>query len=122
MAGPSKAAPEPNPMQVDAPASIGTLVCGVAVFEPTRNRVRTLPRVDDSLVAQTRRHLEGLMIDCGAMDASADVVGKSPRATDFPVGYFAQENAGARVSRNRGLTARGVHRRHPASEAAWPSG
>ena len=44
------------------------------VFTPTYNRANTLPRVYESLKAQTFRDFEWLIVDDGSTDSTRDVV------------------------------------------------
>ena len=73
------------------------------VFTPTRNRAHTLPRVFESLTAQTTRDFEWLVIDNESSDETAKVVDGWRAAADFPIRYIWQKNRGLTNSWNRGV-------------------
>lgn len=81
----------------------------LTVFTPAYNRAHTLPRLHDSLLAQTDMDFEWLVVDDGSIDGTGDLVlgwaGDSP----FPVRYLWQENSGKHVAHN--LAAREAHGR-----------
>ena len=73
------------------------------VFTPTFNRVHTLPRVYESLKAQTYRSFEWIIVDDGSTDNTYEVVKKWKQEADFPISYFRQHNRGKHVAFNRGV-------------------
>jgi glycosyltransferase involved in cell wall biosynthesis len=73
------------------------------VFTPTFNRAHTLPRVYESLKAQTYRDFEWLILDDGSTDATEALVRQWQREADFPINYIWQENAGKHLAVNRGV-------------------
>lgn len=79
------------------------------VFTPTYNRAHTLPRVYDSLKAQTFRDFEWLVIDDGSTDDTRDLVYRWRQEAAFPIRYVYQENQGKHVAHNRAVVeARGA--------------
>jgi O-antigen biosynthesis protein len=73
----------------------------VSVVIPTYNRAALLPRALRSVLAQTHRDLEVLVVDDGSTDDTASVVAE---AGDTRVRYIRQpRNAGVAAARNRGL-------------------
>lgn len=72
----------------------------MSVVLPTYNRVTTLPRAVSSVLAQTYRHIELLILDDGSTDSTAQYV-KS--VFDARVRYCRQNHAGVAVARNRGV-------------------
>lgn len=77
----------------------------ITVFTPTYNRRRTLPRVYESLCAQTYTDFEWLIVDDGSNDGTAELVrswqsGARPR---LEITYVYQANAGKHVAHNRAL-------------------
>lgn len=71
----------------------------VAVIIPTYNRVSTLQRALDSVLAQTLPIGEICVIDDGSDDGSKELI-----ASKFPnVSYYYQENAGVSSARNLGI-------------------
>ncbi len=71
------------------------------MFTPTRNRAHTLHRVHDSLMAQTLKDLEWLVIDNDSTDGTAELMAGWQRSSPFPIRYLRQENRGLQVSWNR---------------------
>ncbi len=80
------------------------------VFTGTFNRAQTLPRVYESLKAQTFCDFEWLIVDDGSRDGTKELVerwqaeGVFPiRESAFPIRYIYQENQGNHVAFNRGV-------------------
>lgn len=79
------------------------------VFTPTHNRAATLPRVYESLSAQTLRDFEWLIVDDGSTDGTAALVESWIAQAKFPIRYVWQENGHKKAAFNRGTTeARGI--------------
>ena len=76
---------------------------GVTVLTPTYNRARTLPRLFDSLCAQTHREFEWLIVDDGSTDGTAELVRRFERDAPFEVRYVQQPNRGYNSALNRGI-------------------
>jgi glycosyltransferase involved in cell wall biosynthesis len=73
------------------------------VFTPTYNRAHTLHRVYNSLLAQTFRDFEWLVVDDGSSDNTRQIVEAWCAEANFPIRYFWQENAHKKVAFNRGV-------------------
>lgn len=73
------------------------------VFTPTANRETTLPRVFESLRAQTFRDFEWLIVDDGSTDATKDLVRGFVDEADFPIRYLRQERGNKHVATNHGV-------------------
>lgn len=74
----------------------------VSVVVPTYNRAYCLGRTLDSVLAQTYRNLEIVLVDDGSTDNTGAFV--QERYGDEPrVRYFYQQNRGVSAARNRGL-------------------
>lgn len=74
------------------------------VFTPTFNRAHTLPRVYESLKAQTYRNFEWVIVDDGSTDNTYELVKKWQEGpTDFPIRYYWQQNKGKHIGFNRGV-------------------
>lgn len=74
-----------------------------SVFTPTYNRAYTLPRVYQSLKAQTYKDFEWLIVDDGSTDDTAKLVKQWHGEADFAIKYIWQENAGKHMAVNRGV-------------------
>jgi glycosyltransferase involved in cell wall biosynthesis len=73
------------------------------VFTPTYNRAHTLAGVYRSLVAQTFRDFEWIIVDDGSNDGTEKLIaGWTPQA-DFPIRYVKQPNSGKHVAFNRAV-------------------
>src|SRR5437762_2817315 len=73
------------------------------VFTPTYNRAGTLPRVYESLKAQTFRDFEWIIVDDGSADSTQELVQSWIGDLDFPIRYFRQQNQGKHVAVNLGV-------------------
>jgi glycosyltransferase involved in cell wall biosynthesis len=71
----------------------------ISAIIPVFNRETTIARAIESVLAQTRRPVEILVIDDGSSDSTAAVVATYGEE----VKYVFQPNAGASVARNRGV-------------------
>src|SRR5690242_3376822 len=77
----------------------------VSVIVPSYNRQPLLEEAIRSIVDQTYRPIECIIIDDGSTDATPDLVDKcisELNSTDFIIKYIYQENAGAPAARNTG--------------------
>ncbi len=78
----------------------------VSVIIPTYNRAHFLKDALDSVVSQTYRPIEVLIVDDGSTDETESMVEywrSEVDALDFQARYIRQENGGAPKARNRGL-------------------
>src|SRR6266571_625464 len=73
------------------------------VFTPTYNRGRFLPRVYESLKAQTFQDFEWLLIDDGSTDDTKALVTRWMGEASFRIRYFRQDNAGKHVATNQAV-------------------
>ena len=73
------------------------------VFTPTYNRANTLPRVYESLKAQTFRDFEWLIVDDGSTDSTRDTVRGWQADSNFAIHYIYQPNQGKPAAFNRGV-------------------
>ncbi len=77
----------------------------ITVFTPTYNRAKLLPRLFESLCAQTCMDFEWLIVDDGSTDNTEEVVGsfiKTPKQS-FPMQYIKKENGGKHTAINLGV-------------------
>ena len=81
----------------------------VSVVMPVYNAQATMVRSIDSVLAQTHRQLELILVDDGSRDGSAAIM-DAYAARDARVVAVRQPNGGVAAARNRGLQeARGTH-------------
>ena len=71
----------------------------VSVIIPTYNRSHCLGDAIDSVLAQTHKNLEIIVVDDGSTDGTKDIV----RSYGWPVKYIYQTNQGVSAARNRGI-------------------
>lgn len=76
----------------------------ITLFTPTYNRAHLLPRLYDSLRAQSCFDFEWLIVDDGSADDTASVVKVwQEECADFPVRYYSQINQGKHIAINKGM-------------------
>lgn len=81
----------------------------VSVIVPAFNAAAFIERTLDSVLSQTHRHLEILVVDDGSVDATARIV-EATAATDARVQLLRRENYGVAAARNAALAeARGEY-------------
>ena len=73
------------------------------VFTPTFNRKHTLPTLYQSLINQTVKNFEWLVIDDGSTDGTKDLIEKYIREQKIPVRYYFQKNQGKHIAYNTAL-------------------
>ena len=71
----------------------------VSVVIPTFNRAATIVRAVESVLQQTYRPLELIVVDDGSTDGTSEVL----QAYGKAVVYVRQDNAGPAAARNRGI-------------------
>jgi glycosyltransferase involved in cell wall biosynthesis len=74
----------------------------LTVLTPTWNRAATLPRLHDTLLRQTFRDFEWLVVDDGSEDETRELVAGWAADDPFPVRYAHQPNQGKHVALNHG--------------------
>src|SRR5580698_5910388 len=72
----------------------------VSVVIPRYNRAAEVPKAIKSALAQTVSDLEVIVVDDGSSDDTGKILEK---AFGNRIRYYAQENQGASVARNRGV-------------------
>ena len=73
------------------------------VFTPTYNREKLIHRVFESLMKQTFKDFEWLIVDDGSNDNTKEIVEKFKKEANFPIRYIYQENGGKHRAFNRGV-------------------
>jgi len=88
----------------------------VSVIIPTYNRADLLPEAIDSVLAQTWKEMEIIVVDDGSTDRTKETV----RRYDDRVRYFYKENGGPSSARNMGIKkAKGTHVAFLDSDDVW---
>jgi len=77
----------------------------VTVFTPTYNRAAYLLKVFKSLLQQTFKDFEWVIVDDGSIDDTSVIIDNLQLTNDkfFPIRYFYQENGGKHRAINRGV-------------------
>ena len=75
----------------------------ITVFTPTYNRAHLLDKLYTSLVIQTNRDFEWLIVDDGSIDQTGELVETFKEQADFEIRYFYQQNGGKHRAINHGL-------------------
>jgi len=73
------------------------------VFTPTYNRKETLHRTYNSLMSQSCKDFEWVIVDDGSTDGTETLVGNWQKESWFPIRYFYQANGGKHRAFNRGV-------------------
>lgn len=73
------------------------------VFTPTYNRANLLVNLYESLVAQTERDFEWVIVDDGSSDNTEEVVAEFVRQNKLDIVYYKQENGGKHRAINKGV-------------------
>lgn len=72
----------------------------LTVFTPAYNRAHTIKRTYDSLLRQTSRDFEWLIIDDGSTDGTEALVAQWVKEKRIPIRYIRQENQGMHGAHN----------------------
>lgn len=75
----------------------------ITIFTPAYNRAHLLPRLYESIEAQSCKDFEWVVVDDGSKDNTREVVEEYMARASFPVRYFYQENGGKHRAINRGV-------------------
>lgn len=73
------------------------------IFTPAYNRAHTLPRLYNSLLSQTEKDFEWLIIDDGSTDDTESLVKSFIEDDKINIRYYKQENAGKHIAINKAL-------------------
>lgn len=75
----------------------------LTIFTPTYNRACTLNRLYDSLLEQTCKNFEWLIVDDGSTDITKDLIQNWIDEKKIPIRYIYQENGGKMCAHNKGV-------------------
>lgn len=75
----------------------------ITVITPSYNRAALLPRLYESLVRQTNRDFEWLVVDDGSTDGTEELIRQYCQKNEIRISYLRQENAGKHTALNRGI-------------------
>ena len=84
-------------------AEVETLM--ITVLTPTFNRAHTLPRLFDSLMNQSVREFEWLVVDDGSSDGTPELIDGFRDAAPFKVRCLVKGNGGKHTALNEGVKA-----------------
>ena len=75
----------------------------ITVFTSTYNRANTISRVFNSLMNQTYRDFEWIIVDDGSIDNTREIIEDFKKKSFFKIRYFYQKNAGKHIAINTGI-------------------
>lgn len=75
----------------------------ITIFTPSYNRAFLLPRLYESLILQSYKDFEWLIVDDGSTDNTEQIVSEWLRSNKIPIRYYKQENGGKHRAINKGL-------------------
>lgn len=75
----------------------------ISILTASYERAGTLPRLFESLAAQTLRDFEWVIVDDGSSDGTGELVRSLREQADFPIVYHRQENQGKHAAVNRSV-------------------
>jgi glycosyltransferase involved in cell wall biosynthesis len=75
----------------------------ITIFTPTYNRANTLPRTYESLLIQSNKDFEWLIVDDGSTDNTESLVKNWVRDGKITIRYYKQNNSGKYIAFNTAL-------------------
>lgn len=75
----------------------------LTIFTPTYNRAKLIERVYNSLVRQTKRDFEWLVIDDGSLDDTEQVIERLIKENKIKIKYIKKKNGGKHTAHNEAL-------------------
>lgn len=75
----------------------------LTIFTPTYNRARTIPRLYESLLNQTLKDFEWLIVDDGSTDQTEELIQSYIQENRLNIRYYKQKNQGKHIAYNTSL-------------------
>jgi len=75
----------------------------ITIFTPTYNRKYKLPCLYESLIKQTNKNFEWLIVDDGSTDGTNQLIEKYIQENKIKIRYIYQQNGGKHVATNTGI-------------------
>lgn len=75
----------------------------VSIFTPTYNRADLLSKLYNSLVNQTSKNFEWIIVDDGSIDNTSKVVKDFISEQKIQINYYQQKNSGKHIAINKGV-------------------
>ena len=75
----------------------------LTIFTPTYNRRHILPRLYDSLCAQTSKDFVWLVVDDGSTDQTFELFEEWQKEKKINISFYQQKNQGKSVAMNKGI-------------------
>ena len=75
----------------------------LTVFTPTYNRAYILPRLYESLLKQTDKNFEWVIVNDGSTDNTKKIIEEWIEKDKIVIRYYEQENQGKPVAHNKGV-------------------
>ena len=75
----------------------------ITVFTPTYNRGYTLEKLFNSLLVQTNKNFEWMIVDDGSTDNTEDLVNRFKDVSSFKIRYIKKKNGGKHTAINCGV-------------------
>lgn len=75
----------------------------ITIFTPTYNRSHTLQRLYDSLITQSNKNFEWIIVDDGSVDNTEELIISFISESKISIVYCKQENAGKHIAINKGV-------------------
>ena len=75
----------------------------MSIITPVYNRRKELPRALESVVTQSYRDFEHIVIDDGSLESIDDIIKDYMCRSPFPIAFIKKENGGVHTARNAGI-------------------
>lgn len=75
----------------------------ITIFTPTYNRKNYLKKLYGSLICQTNKNFEWLIVDDGSIDDTEGFISELSKQNKIKITYFNQNNQGKHIAINKGL-------------------